>query len=68
MTFDGAGRAYIAWTERGFAALRGSADDGDSRILLTTTTDGRTFTAPIVVDNYVTSEITGDTTPVPGIN
>jgi hypothetical protein len=52
MTVDGTGRVYVAWSERGFApAPRDSAIDGDARIMIATTTDGSTFSAPRVVDN-----------------
>jgi hypothetical protein len=51
MTFDGSGRAYIAWTERGLAVARPDPQSGDARILITTTTDGATFTTPAVVDD-----------------
>lgn len=52
MTIDGSGRVYLAWTERGFASARPDPVDGDSRILVSTTTDGKTFTAPAVVDDH----------------
>ncbi len=48
---DGAGRAYVAWSERGFAAARPDPTDGDARILVATTTDARTVSAPVVVDD-----------------
>ncbi len=51
MAIDGAGRVYLAWSERGFAALRPDPIDGDARIVVATTTDGKTFTAPVVADN-----------------
>ena len=51
MTFDGAGRAYVAWTERGLAAMRPDPVDGDSRILVASSTDGRTFGPAVVVDD-----------------
>ncbi len=50
MTVDGAGRVYVAWAERGFATLRPDPVDGDARILVTTTTNGQTFSPPTVVD------------------
>ena len=33
MTFDGAGRAYLAWSARGYAAQRPDPVDGDARIV-----------------------------------
>ena len=51
MAIDGSGRAYIAWSERGYAALRNDPIAGDARIRVATTLDGRTFTAPVVVDD-----------------
>ncbi|MEP7119116.1 MAG: exo-alpha-sialidase, partial [Acidobacteriota bacterium] len=51
MTVDGNGRAYIAWSERGYAALRPDPVDGDARVLIVTTTNGRDMSAPVVVDD-----------------
>ena len=51
MAIDGTGRAYVAWSERGYAAARPDPVDGDARILVATTLDGRTFTAPVVADD-----------------
>jgi hypothetical protein len=51
LAVDGTGRVYIAWSERGYAALRSDAVDGDARILVATSTDGSTFTEPVVVDD-----------------
>ncbi len=55
LTVDGAGRAYIAWAERGFAAINGSVDTGESRIVIATTTDGRTISPPAAVDEQAQS-------------
>ncbi len=60
MTVDGGGRVYLAWSERGFATFRTSPVDGDARIVMVTTTDGATFTAPQAVDNDPSA--TGSTT------
>ncbi len=51
MAVDGAGRAYIAWSERGYATQRPDPLTGDARIRVATTLDGRTFSAPVVVDD-----------------
>ena len=51
MAVDGTGRAYIAWSERGFAAARPDPIDGDARILVSATLDGRTFSVPVVADD-----------------
>ncbi|MFN7976933.1 MAG: LamG-like jellyroll fold domain-containing protein [Vicinamibacterales bacterium] len=51
MAVDGAGRAYIAWSERGYATQRPDPLTGDARIRLTTTLDGRTFSTPVMVDD-----------------
>ncbi len=51
MAVDGTGRAYIAWSERGFAAQRPNSTDGDARIMVATTTDGKTATAPMRIDD-----------------
>lgn len=49
MTADGDGRIYMAWTQRGFAADSGLGDG--ARVVVTTTRDGSTFTAPRPVEN-----------------
>ncbi|MEZ5418323.1 MAG: sialidase family protein [Vicinamibacterales bacterium] len=54
MAIDGTGRAYVAWSERGYATARPDSDSGDARIRVATTTDGRTFSAPVVVDDSPT--------------
>ena len=51
MAIDGAGRAYIAWSERGYATQRPDPLTGDARIRVATTLDGRTFSPPVVVDD-----------------
>jgi hypothetical protein len=51
MAIDGTSRVYLAWSERGFAAARPSAADGDARIRVATTSDGLTFSAPVVVED-----------------
>ncbi len=52
MAADGTGRVYIAWTQRGYAADSGPADG--ARIVIATTRDGRSFTAPQAVDDHAT--------------
>jgi parallel beta-helix repeat protein len=51
MTADGSGRFYLAWTERRLAndPARPELTDGDARIHLSTSADGVTWSAPIVV-------------------
>jgi parallel beta-helix repeat protein len=66
MTIDGEGRVYLAWSERGFAAARPSAVSGDARIVLVTTTDGTTFTAPAPVDDVPQSTNTAAPPPLQG--
>ena len=47
MTFDGNGRAYLAWTERGFAG----AQAGDARVVISTSIDGVNWTPRQVVED-----------------
>jgi len=54
VTADDAGRVYVAWSERGFAAASGRTDPstGDTRIVLAVSTDrGRTFRPRFAVDD-----------------
>ncbi|HXG54892.1 MAG TPA: lectin-like protein [Vicinamibacterales bacterium] len=51
MAIDGSGRVYVAWSERGYAPLRSSADDGDARILIASSSNGAVWTEPSPVDN-----------------
>ena len=51
MTVDGAGRVYVAWSERGFAPVNADPDDGDARVLLATSTNGTIWTEPKTVAN-----------------
>jgi uncharacterized repeat protein (TIGR01451 family) len=44
-------RIYLAWPARGFAASRPSPIDGDSRIMLSTSTNGSTWSLPRAIDN-----------------
>ncbi|MEO8679774.1 MAG: Ig-like domain-containing protein [Vicinamibacterales bacterium] len=48
---DATGRVYIAWAQRGYAAVRPDPVDGDSRILISTTRDAKNFTTPRPVDD-----------------
>ena len=50
-TVDDTGRLYVAWSERGFAAVRPDDTEGDARIVLVTSANGRTFTNPHVIDD-----------------
>ena len=50
MAADGAGRVYVAWTQRGFSAPDAQFGDG-ARVVMVTTRDARTFSPPIVVDD-----------------
>ena len=40
LTMDGTGRAYLAWSARGYATGRPSPTTGDGRIVLSTSADG----------------------------
>ena len=51
MTFDASGRAYLAWASRGYASQRPDAVFGDSRIVVSSSTNGTTWTTPAPVDN-----------------
>ena len=51
MAIDGSGRAYVAWSERGFAPLNADPDEGDARILIATSTNLSTWTEPATVAN-----------------
>ncbi len=46
MAIDATGRVYLAWTQRGHALLRPSTVDGDARIVVSTSTNGTTWTVP----------------------
>ena len=50
---DGAGRLYLAWSQRGVGP------GGDARIVLTTSTNGTTWSAPTAVDNAFASDDEG---------
>ena len=43
-------RVYVAWSARGYALGRGSATTGDARIVLSSSTNGTTWTPPYPVD------------------
>ncbi len=45
MVVDGTGRVYIAWAQRGVGP------SGDARIVISTSTNGTTWSAPTAVDN-----------------
>ena len=51
MTIDGAGRVYVAWSERGFATVNPDPDEGDARVDDRPSTNGSSWTAPVPVDN-----------------
>ena len=51
MAIDGLGRIYMAWAARGFATARPDPVTGDARIVMSTSTDGTTWTMPRAVDN-----------------
>ena len=51
MAMDGTGRAYLAWSARGFALDRPSTIDGDGRVVVSTSADGVTWSAPRPIDN-----------------
>jgi hypothetical protein len=46
MAIDGTGRVYLAWPDRGYATTRSDPQTGDSRIVLSTSTTGATWTVP----------------------
>jgi parallel beta-helix repeat protein len=50
MTVDDVGRAYLAWATRGLAISRPDAVEGDARIVVTTSTDGASWTTPQTID------------------
>jgi hypothetical protein len=50
MTFDGEGRLYLAWAERGYSQAQPGDLAGDARIMMTTTRDGTVFVPPRAVD------------------
>ena len=47
MAIDGRGRIYLAWAERGFTSSPGN----EARIVMSTSTNGRNWTAPQAVAN-----------------
>ena len=47
---DAVGRIYVAWAARGYATIRNQVSDGDSRIVLSTSTDGSNWSNPYAVD------------------
>ena len=49
MTFDDQGRLYMAWTERGFGTVRSDPTTGDARVVMATSRNGSSFTAPRAV-------------------
>ncbi|MEW5981887.1 MAG: right-handed parallel beta-helix repeat-containing protein [Acidobacteriota bacterium] len=51
MTVDGTGRVYLAWAERGFGQIRPDSVYGDARIVMVTSTDGRSWSQPVAVAN-----------------
>jgi hypothetical protein len=48
MTIDGDGRVYVAWAERGYDPLT-PRPDGDARIVVSTSLNGKTWTTPVPV-------------------
>ncbi|TAK12921.1 MAG: hypothetical protein EPO35_10865 [Acidobacteria bacterium] len=50
MAIDDEGRAYVAWTERGFGAARADAVDGDARVVIASSRTGAAWTTPRAVD------------------
>ena len=46
MAIDATGRVYLAWPDRGYAAVRTDPATGDSRIVISTSTTGSTWTVP----------------------
>ncbi len=50
MVFDGTGRSYVAYASRGYASSNPNPVGGDSRIVVTTSQDGATWTLPQPID------------------
>jgi hypothetical protein len=48
---DTAGRVYMAWSERGYGTPNSSPVSGDARIVLATSTDGVSWSAPRAIAN-----------------
>ena len=46
MAVDANGRVYLAWPDRGYAAVRNDPVTGDSRIVISTSTTGSTWSVP----------------------
>ncbi|MGE5360732.1 MAG: hypothetical protein ACM3NQ_17080, partial [Bacteroidales bacterium] len=67
LAIDGSNRVYVAWSARGFAGKRpweATAPDpatGDARVVMSTSTDGATWSTPAAVDNQAGS---GDADPL----
>ena len=47
---DETGRAYLAWATRGLATPNTDSVAGDARVVVTTSNDGTTWTAPAAID------------------
>jgi uncharacterized repeat protein (TIGR01451 family) len=50
LAFDAASRAYLAWSSRGYAGRVTPPSDDDARVVIATSTNGTTWTAPRQVD------------------
>ena len=51
MAIDGTGRVYLAWASRGYVADRPSQTTGDARIVVSTSSNGVTWSVPRAADN-----------------
>jgi uncharacterized repeat protein (TIGR01451 family) len=49
IAFDDRSRLYMAWAERGFSSLRPDANDGDGKIVMSTSNNGVAWTSPSAV-------------------
>ena len=49
LAYDGQSRLYMAWSERGFGAARPDPDDGDGRIVISTSKTGVDWTPPAAI-------------------
>ncbi|HEY7502375.1 MAG TPA: FG-GAP-like repeat-containing protein, partial [Vicinamibacterales bacterium] len=51
IAMDGTGRAYLAWSARGYAGQRPLPEEDDARVVISTSTNGTAWSAPQQVDS-----------------